>query len=570
MTLACLMTGFFLLGLRLTELHIFKGPDYAKLAERQHFRVIHEKAGRGSILDRKGRILAMDLKTPSIYGIPSMVRDARAVSRRLAPLLGVHPKTIAHRLEGSGRFVWLARKVDPMTAQAVQRLKMDGIGILMESRRFYPKRELLGQVLGFTGMDHEGMEGLELRYEAVLKGGEAGIRFERDGTGKAVYPQGFEYFTPAKGNDLVLTVDEYLQHIAERELTAVVKRTKAKGGIVIMMDPWTGEILALALQPAFNPNTLTGSPKGSSRISPDRWRNRAITDIYEPGSTFKIVTAAAALQEGVVTPTEVIDCEQGSLKIAGGRIRDPHPTGPLPFTEVVAHSSNVGMAKVAMRLENERFYEYIRAFGFGEKTGVDLGGEVPGMVRDVSKWSKRSLATLSIGQEVGVTPMQMVSAVSSIANGGLLMRPFMVREIRDPQGRVVERHSPQVRRRVLDPQVAQKMKEILQRVTEPGGTGDKAAITGYTVGGKTGTAQKIDPSTRRYASDRFISSFVGFVPVEEPRLTILVVVEEPEGISWGGSVAAPVFKVIAQEAVSYLGIPPRDEDRVLVADARNR
>jgi cell division protein FtsI (penicillin-binding protein 3) len=312
---------------------------------------------------------------------------------------------------------------------------------------------------------------------------------------------------------------------------------------------------------------MSGNRQANKTQSPDQWRNKPITDVYEPGSTFKIVAVSAALQEGRVTPMEVIDCEKGNLLVAGGRIRDHTAHGLLPFRDVVARSSNVGMAKVALRLGNYEFYRYIRAFGFGEKTGIDLPGEVPGIVRDVTQWSKRSLATLSIGQEIGVTPIQLISAVSAIANGGNLMRPFLVREIRDPQGVVVEQFSPQVRRRVLTTQVAQVMKEILEGVVQPGGTGEKAAIPGYTVAGKTGTAQKVNPATGRYFADRFISSFAGFVPAAEPRLAILVVVEEPQGVSWGGSVAAPVFKAIAQEALNYFGVLPQDGDRVLVADA---
>ena len=566
--LACLTAGFFIVFLRLVDLHILKGPEFAQQAEKQHFRVVNVKAERGAIMDRKRRILAIDLKAPSIYAIPSTIKNGRDASKRLAPVLKTSFQVMAERLEGPKHFVWLGRKVDPATADAIQRLQIDGVGSIMESRRFYPKAALLGQILGFTGVDHQGMEGIEYTYDTVLRGEEGGIRFERDASGRTVFPEGFDYVAPSRGNDLVLTVDEFLQHISERELDAALAHTKAMAGTVIMMDPMTGEILALAIRPAFNPNTLPGRPRNSRFPSPDQWRNRAITDVYEPGSTFKIVTASAALQEGVVTPAELIDCERGSLMVAGSPIRDPYPHGILSFRDVVAQSSNVGMAKVAMRLGNGAFYRYSRDFGFGEKTGIDLRGEVPGILRDPSQWSKRSLATLSIGQEVAVTPIQMITAVSVIANGGLLIKPSLVREIRNPQGEVVERFSPQVRRRVLTTEVAQQMKEILEKATGSGGTGDKAAIPGYAVGGKTGTAQKIDPSTGRYFADRFISSFVGFVPTGEPRLAILVVIEEPQGIAWGGSVAAPVFKAIAQDALNYLGVLPQDGDRVLVADAR--
>ncbi len=563
-----MLSGFALLGFRLVELQVLQAPDLAKRVERQHYKVVDVKGARGTIYDRRGRILAIDVKAPSIYAIPSAMRDRRSTVGRIAAVLQDEPLHLQRHIEGSRQFAWIKRKVDPMTAEAVESLGIRGIGVVMESRRYYPKKALFGQLLGFTGVDHQGMEGLERRYDEVLRGGEGSIRFEKDAMGRPVFPEDFEYIAPSRGNELVLTVDEYIQHVSERELDAVMSRTQAKGAMAIVLDPQTGELLALAVRPAFNPNAMPGSRPAPLPQPPGLWRNRAITDIYEPGSTFKIVTAAAALQEGMVTPDELIDCEEGSMKVPGGRIHDPFTRGQMTFQQVMASSSNVGVVKVAMRLGEEGLNRYVHAFGFGEKTGIDLIGEVGGITREVSQWSRRSLASISIGQEVGVTPLQMIMAVSVIAKDGMLMRPYLVSEIRDAKGAVIRRNLPEVRRRVLSEAVSRQLKEILYAVTRPGGTGEKAALTGYPVAGKTGTAQKIDPSTGRYARGQVVSSFVGFVPVEKPRLAILVVVDEPQGATWGGVVAAPVFRTIAQESLHHLEVAPEDEDRVLTAGLR--
>lgn len=566
--LAGLWVGFLVVALRLVQLQIIDGPELAHRAEHQHFKLVEVKAERGRILDRKGRILAMDLQAPSVYALPPRISDARRTAGHLAPVLGLGVKALSANLRKDREFRWVARQVSPDVAEAVRGLKLKGIGFVPESRRFYPKGALLGQLIGFTGIDHEGIEGIELRHDGVLRGEKGKIRFERDASGREVHPSGFDYVAPSRGSDLVLTIDEFIQHLSERELDGVLERTGAKAASALVMDPGTGEILAWAVRPSFNPNAMLGRRPGEGRISPEQWRNRIITDIYEPGSTFKLVLASAALQEGVVTPAERIDCAGGSVRVAGSRIQDVHEHGELTFQDVIARSSNVGTVKVAMRLGEQAFYRHIRGFGFGESTGIGLGGEASGLVRAVPQWSRRSLATIAIGQEVGVTSLQMLTAVSAIANGGLLMRPYVVSEVRDAEGRTVRKFSPEVRRRVIAPEVAEVLREMLIAVTEPGGTGENAAIPGYAVAGKTGTAQKFDPSTGHYFRNRFTSSFVGFVPALEPRLAVLVVVEEPQGVAWGGSVAAPAFKAIARDALGYLGIPSKDRDRVLVAEAR--
>jgi len=429
----------------------------------------------------------------------------------------------------------------------ISALKMEGIHTAMESKRTYPRQSLFGHLLGFAGLDNQGLEGIERKHDATLRGKEGAIILQRDAFGKSMFPKNFQYIKPSPGNDLHLTVDERIQHISERELDRIVKKTGAKGGTVIVMDPWNGEILAMAIRPEFNPNLVRTS-------HPSEWRNRAISDFYEPGSTFKIVTASAALEEDLVTAEALIDCEKGLYFVKGTTIHDHDPFGVIPFRQVIAHSSNIGTIKVAEILGKDRLASYVQAFGFGKRLGVDLIGESPGLVRNIKKWSGRSLASIAIGQEIGVTPLQMVTATSVLANGGWLMTPQVVSKKRDKMGNT--RTIPQIKRRVLSEETTREMTKILKEVVSTEGTARRAAVHGYTVAGKTGTAQKIDPETGRYARNKYVSSFVGYVPAEDPALTILVMVDEPGGISWGGEIAAPVFANIAQDVLSYLKVPP--------------
>ena len=565
--IVALAISFLVLTVRLVELQVIRGPEYARKAQGQHFKEVTVKPKRGVIRDRHGEILALDLKVSSIYANVSHITDLGEATRQLAPLLKMDRDQLTGMLQGPGGFKWLGRQLDPEMTEKIQFLDLPGIHSVMESRRFYPQGPLMGQLLGFTGVDHQGMEGVELQYNPLLRSQEGGIRFRQDASGRKVFPKDFEYADHPQGNELVLTVDRFLQHVSERELDAVVESTQAKSGSVLIMDPMTGEILAWAIQPSFNPNDLSGRKRGARDSSPNHWRNRVITDIYEPGSTFKVILTAAALQESLVTPDEMIDCTERGIHVAGGKIYDHEAHGILSFEDVVARSSNVGIIQVARRMEEEKFYQYIRAFGFGERTGVDLKGEVSGLLRDVSGWSRRSLPTLAIGQEIGVTALQMLSAVSSIANDGWLMRPYILKEVRDSEGQVIQKLSPQVRRRVLTPEVAAQTRTIMQKVTREGGTGVNAALEGYAVAGKTGTAQKYDSETGRYSSHKNVSSFVGMIPADKPRITILVIVDEPQSPSWASLVAAPVFKNIAQQAMVYLGVSAENSDQILVADA---
>ena len=547
--------------IRLVTLQGLESPRWGRQAAREHERILDTKGERGKIYDRSGQPLAMNVQVPSIFAVPSLMQDPESTARRLAALLGEKSGPLVRRFREGKDFVWVQRKVDPARISSIEPVRSQGIGIVLESQRIYPKHLLLGQTLGFADIDNRGIEGIELEYDPVLQGEERTLTFERDARGKVVFPKGLVYDGAARGKDLYLTIDEVIQYVSERELDRAMEATRAESGTVIVMDPRTAEILALAVRPQFNPNARDPS-------RPEQWRNRAVTDIYEPGSTFKIVTASAALQEGVVFPEEEIFCENGSMPMAGRPLHDHKPSGWLSFEEVIAHSSNIGTAKVAMRLGANRLERYISKFGFGEKSGVDLPGEIPGMIPPISRRSDRSLAMHAIGQGVGVTPLQMVTAMAAIANGGYLMTPHVTMAIRSDEGRTLKSYAPHIRRRVISPETSRKMIGILEKVVSREGTGERAAIRGYRVAGKTGTAQKVDPLTGRYSRDRFVSSFVGFAPADSPRVVILVVIDEPKGVNWGGSVAAPVFKAIGEEALHHLGVPPVENPEMVLANAR--
>ncbi|MFQ5779567.1 MAG: peptidoglycan D,D-transpeptidase FtsI family protein [Nitrospiria bacterium] len=549
---ALFTVGFFIVLIRLVLVQGFQHDAWMRRAERAQEKNVQIEAERGTIYDRTGRILAMNIELPSVYAVPTAMTDPASVSRILAPILDADPKALLEKLDGERRFVWLRRQIDPEKAQEIKRHQIKGIGFVTESRRVYPKRTLFGHVLGFAGVDNHGLEGIERKYDSILRGEKGLLVVERDAYGKSVFPKGFDYIVPSRGKDLHLSLDEVIQYISERELDRMVDKTGAKGGTVIVMDPWTGEILSMVVRPRFNPNSV-------GEYNPSDWRNRAITDVYEPGSTFKIVTASAALEEKLIDPDEMVDCEEGAYAVKGTVIHDHEPIGLVPFRQVISKSSNVCTVKVAEMLGEKRLAGYISAFGFGERLGVDLLGESPGLVRDRAEWSKRSLASLSIGQEIGVTPLQMATAASVVANGGWLMTPHLVNAVA-PSAENREM-SPQIRRRVISGATASEMVRILRGVVSRSGTALQAAIPGYTVAGKTGTAQKFDPDTGRYSREKFVSSFVGFVPAEDPIITILVIVDEPEKEAWGGTVAAPVFSAIGKEVLHYLKIPPQvDQD----------
>lgn len=553
-----LSAGLVALGYRLVILQVVQAGELSHRAGHQHEKTIPIEGERGTIRDREGRLLATNVKVPSIYGIPALIKNPTAVSKRLSRILkgdgGPDAGEIRKKLKTTKKFVWINRKIKPSSARRIMDAELPGIGRMEESQRFYPKRKLMGHLLGFAGLDNRGLEGLEFQYDSFLRGETGWVILERDAHGRSVFPKDLDYARPSRGNNLILTLDEVIQHIAERELEAAIEASKALAGTVVVMDPRTGEVLALAVRPAFNPNQI-------SRGAPGRWRNTAVTDTYEPGSTVKVVAASAALEKGLAQPEDLFYCEEGRMELAGGPMRDHKAEGYLTFREVIQKSSNICTVKIAMRVGEDNLYRAFRDFGFGEKTGVDLPGESPGMIRSPESWSGRSLASLAIGHELLVTPIQLATAFSALANGGWLMRPYLVSEIRGPEGELIQKILPQMRRQVVSADTASRMMSILEGTVAENGTGIQAAVPGYRVAGKTGTAQKIDPETGRYSKKETIVSFVGAVPAEDPRLVVLVIVDGPEKKPWASQTAAPLFRKIVEPVLQYLEIPPGEKTR---------
>ncbi len=540
---------------RLAWLQVVKRAELAQLAERQYSRTVVLHAQRGPIVDRHGTPLASSTPTESLFVQPRAVGDPVRVAARVSPVIGVPPAEVRQALTSPRPFVWLRRKLPPAVAAEVRALREPGLGFLPEPLRLYPSRELAAHVLGFEGVEG-GLEGVERALDAELAGTPGKAVVGRDALGREVTAQ-HVLRPPKPGHGVMLTIDRTIQYIAEREIDAAYRRTGAKAAMAVVLEPRTGDVLAMAIRPTFNPNTFLEAP------SKDAWRNRAITDPFEPGSTFKVILAAAALEEGVVRPDERIYAENGSITLAGTTIHDWKKYGWLTFSEVLQNSSNVGSIKVGLALGRERYYRYMSAFGFGAPTGVGLPGESRGQLRDPKRWSLLSLPTMSLGQEVSVTALQMVAAFGAIANGGTLMQPRLVRATFDADGREVRRFEPRAVRQVVSPETARALTRILVRVVEAG-TGHNAAVPGYEVAGKTGTAQKLDPATRRYSRAPGVLSFVGFAPADEPRVVMLVMLDEPRTAQWGSEAAAPIFAAIGRDVLRHLEVPPRDAQPVQI------
>ena len=552
-----LLAGFGVILFRLVSLQVLQAAELTARADRQHQKSVTMEGARGTVTDRHGKVFAMNVEVPSIFGVPTSLDSPANAARSLSPVLHIRREEIEKKLRQDRHFVWLARKVEPEQGRRLEQLSIDGIGMVMEGRRFYPKGPLLAHVLGFVGMDGVGLEGLERRYESQLHGEKRLTILQRDALGRTVFPKDLREQVPATGQALTLTIDEVIQYIAEKELEEAVDHARAKSGTIIVMEPRTGAILAMAVSPRFDPNAVAS-------LTADRWRNRALTDTYEPGSTMKVVVAAAALEERVMMPGSMLFGENGRMTIANTTIHDHEKLGWMTFAQMIQKSSNIGAAKTGMLVGDQRLYRYLQAFGFGQRTDIDLPGEVSGLLKAPREWGRRSLASISMGQEVGVTPVQMITAVSAIANDGVLMKPYVVAEVRDQKGQRMKEILPQVKRRVVSPATAHTLTTIMEGVVSSG-TGTKAAIPGFRVAGKTGTAQKIDPRTGTYSSALSIGSFVGFVPADAPRLTIIVVIDEPQGEAWGGVVAAPVFRRVGEQVLTYLGVPRDDQVKIAMA-----
>ena len=544
-----------IISVRLFSLQVHQYPKLVEAANRQYRRLVPLVSRRGTIYDRNGRELAVSLRVSSIFAQPREVQDPERAASALSAALSLPAQQVLEKLKADKPFVWIRRSVSTEEAEAVARLAIKGIASVPEGKRFYPKQEQAAHLLGFVGMDDRGLEGLELQYDAYLAGKAKWVMRQQDALGRPIFR---EEAGEAQGSDLYLTVDEVIQYITERELEAAVAQSGALSGSAIVMDPLTGEILALANYPTFNPNVYAGAPAFARR-------NRAVTDYYEPGSAFKVIAGAGALEERLVRPEDRFNGEGGTIEVGGITIRDHERFGTITFSEVLAHSSNVGAIKVGMRLGKSLYYDYISGFGFGNLTGIDLPGETPGLIRRPKDWSALSLASLSIGQEVSVSPLQMLVAVSAVANGGTLVRPYVARLVMAPDEKVVHETAPVQLRRVISEETARTLTTILKGVVTEG-TGKAAAVEGFEVAGKTGTSQKLDQATGRYSQHKVVASFVGFVPAEQPRLAIVVVIDEPKMLRWGGSIAAPTFREIARESLKHLRITPAAREGFRLAE----
>jgi cell division protein FtsI (penicillin-binding protein 3) len=527
---------------RLAYLQLFRYSEYYSRAQHQQRLIVDVGASRAEIFDRNMNPLAMSVPVDSAFAVPSEIADPDMVARLLGKILETPADEIATRIASSHSFAWIARKLPPEKAQRIAALNLRGIYFQREGGRFYPKRDLAAHVLGYVDVDEKGLGGIEYALDDSIrtKPGKMLILADAhrrwyDSSDKA----------PDTGTSVELTLDEKIQYIAEKELGQAIQDTHAKAGTVIVENPYSGELLAVANWPTFNPNAAKDSP-AEARV------DRAASALYEPGSVFKIVTLSAAIDQGLTNPDEVVDCQNGAIYIAGQRIRDHKAYGNLTVSQILEYSSDVGAIKIGLRLGAPKFYDYIRAFGFGQPTGVDLPGESRGKLRRLENWTPVSVGSISMGQEVGVTPLQMITAVTAIANGGLIVRPHVIREQRHGS-EITEPQEPQPRR-VIKETTAASMRRMLEGVVL-GGTGKKAQLDGYTSAGKTGTAQKYDPDTGRYSTHDLIASFVGFAPLNTPALTIYVQLDSPVGPHDGGQVAAPVFNRIAQQVLPYLEVP---------------
>ncbi|HEY3307704.1 MAG TPA: penicillin-binding protein [Desulfuromonadaceae bacterium] len=533
-------------------LQILQHEELVKKAEKQHQRVVPLTPARGAILDRNGTPLAVSVEMASCYAEPHHIQDIAGTAAVLAPFLGASQQELAKKLNNGKHFVWLERRLAPELATRIKNLKLRGIGFSPESKRFYPNVEIAAHVIGFTGVDPNGLEGIELKYDSLILGNTGYLITERDALGRDIAFKDAVVKKSEPGKNVILTLDKNIQYIAERELSKAVTESGAKNGMALVMESASGRILAMANYPTFNPNSFF-------RYSPAHLRNRVVADSFEPGSTFKVFLIAAALEEKRVKPTDVFNCENGNYKIADRTIHDTHSYSRLSVSDILKYSSNIGAAKIGFKLGNEQLFRYLRGFGFGERTGIDLPGESPGNLRDQRRWYGVDLANISFGQGVSASAVQLTAAISAIANGGTLMKPYMVERILDDSGNEVQRFEPQALRRIISEDTARKVTTMMESVTASGGTGTNAAVEGYRVAGKTGTAQKVDPVTRGYSANKRTASFIGFVPSDKPRLTIMVVIDEPTTSPYGGVVAAPAFRGIALNSLCYLKVPPQGE-----------
>ncbi len=533
--------------IRLFYIQVVKHERYLDIAENNRNVMVKLPPKRGVIFDRNFRELATNVPKNSLYAAPRFIADKEKTAEFLAGVLEKEKEDVLARISNDKLFVWIARKLPDGAVDKIKAETITGIGFVPENERSYPNSGLAAHMLGFVDIDNNGLEGLEKYYDEALRGEEGCSVAVLDAKRRQVSSVDGFYYPPRDGFDMVLTIDESVQHIAEQSLAEGVKKHNAKSASAVVIDPSTGEILALCNWPSFNLNDI-------GRASPDMMRNRAITDVVEPGSSFKIVTASAVLEERAVSLDDKFDCENGSYSTGGRILHDHRPHGVLSFEDVIRVSSNIGTVKAAEILGKERLYRYITQFGFGRESGIDLPGEIKGIVREVPKWSGCSISSVPIGQEIGVTVLQLADAIACIANDGILLRPRVVKKLIDKNGGLTREFEPRPVRRVMSKETCAKVKETLRKVVMDG-TGSRASIAGYSAAGKTGTAQRIEDDGS-YSKTKYNSIFIGFAPVDEPRLAIAVLFVEPRPQYFGGTVAAPVFAKIAGETLRYLGVQP--------------
>jgi cell division protein FtsI (penicillin-binding protein 3) len=529
---------------RLTYLQLFCYSEYLAKAQHQQQRIFEISPKRGTIYDRKGRELAVSLPMDSVFADPADISDVELVARLLSRVLDASAEDLETKIRAAHTPVRLARKLSPEVVQRIDDMNLKGVFFQKENRRVYPQRELAASVLGYVDVDEKGIGGIEYSLDKQIRGRPGRMMVMADGR-RRWYDRRESAADPGAG--VVLSIDETIQYIAEKELARAIAETHAKAGTVVVQDPNSGELLAVANWPVFDPNDA-GTYSAEARM------DRAVSAAYEPGSTFKAITLTGAIANGTATPDELVDCQMGKILVAGRLIHDWHPFGILSVRGILVNSSDVGAIKVALRLGAPKFYDTIRAFGIGQPTGIELPGENRGLLRPIENWSASSIGSLAMGQEVSVTPIQIVSAISAIANGGTLYRPHIVREIRDePPGAQLPQPGAEIQQ-ATDARTAATMREMMEDVVLEG-TGKPAQLDGYTAAGKSGTAQKIDPATGRYSATQYNASFVGFAPVNNPVVTILVVLDSPIGPHHGGQVGGPVFKRVAEQIMAYLSVP---------------
>ncbi|MBI4411821.1 MAG: penicillin-binding protein 2 [Deltaproteobacteria bacterium] len=545
----CISLGFVaFLGLilhRSYQLQIAGSTRVDQLTSRQYKATLPISPRRGTIYDRNGKPLAVDIEVSSLAVHPRQITDAEGVVSALSAHLKIPTEKIREKLRSPKKFEWVIRRIARETGEAVASLKLKGVTVVSEYRRFYPNKDLAGNLLGAVGYEAESLGGIEMALDSYLKSDSTQVIAQKDARGRLFTP----WENQVRSHDVYLTLDVNLQFIADRYLREGAEKHNAKSGFVIVMNPASGDILAMANYPSLNPNVYW-------KYSPEKWSNHAILDSYEPGSTFKPVVVASGLDSGKVRPGDSFDCEGGEYKIGKRTIHDHGAYGHLSVSEIIKVSSNIGVTKIAQRTGKNTFFETIRKMGFGTKPGIDLPGEASGSLRPLKQWSDIDLSNIAFGQGIAVSGLQMVQAYAVLANNGIRMKPQLVQRVVGSEGELVHEASPTEMARVMGPETAKRLTKMLEQVVEPDGTGGLAKLDGYAIAGKTGTAQKVDPKTKQYSNNAFVSSFIGYVPAEDPEFVIYVVYDTPKPVYYGGLVAAPVFKKIAEESLAYSGVAP--------------